>query len=164
MSDKAPIAHWRVDELLARIGSHEVSPGAGAAGAIALALAAACASKAVSVSLRHRPEDRELQSALDAFSRVAAAALGEADRDSEAFGALIHDKDIAAVSQLISEAERIEQLIDALVIAIDEVADSIQSNMIGDIVAARTLVTAARRIQERNGAEALQLRGAGLRL
>lgn len=158
MSDPATIASLRVDELLARIGSAAVSPGAGAAGTVALALAAACCSKAVSVTLKHRPDDRELLSALSTLSRIAEAALANADRDSAVFEAFIHIKSPAAIQQLVSETETIKGLIDALATVIDKVTGSIRPNMIGDLVAARALVTAAKTIQERNEGEALNSR------
>lgn len=158
MSDSGLIAGLRVDELLDRIGSGAVSPGAGAAGAVALALAAACCSKAVSVSLRHRPDDRQLLSALDTLSRIADAALVDADRDAEAFEAFVHIRGPATTEQLVSESERIKGLIDALRTAIDQVAASIRPNMIGDVIAARALLTAAKAIQERNEGEALHSR------
>ena len=157
MSDSATIASLRVDELLARIGSAEVSPGAGAAGTVALALAAACCSKAVSVTLKHCPDDRELLSALSTLSRIVEAALANADRDSAVFEAFIH-KSPAAIQQLVSETETIKGLIDALATVIDKVAGSIRPNMIGDLVAARALVMAAKTIQERNEGEALNSR------
>jgi len=158
MSASLSIAELRVDDLLARIGGPAVSPGAGVAGAVALALAAACASKAVSVSLKHHPADRELQSARDAFQRIASAALNDADLDAEAFAVLIHSKGRGAIDQVVSETERLKRLIGALTGAIDEVAVKIRPNMIGDVVAARALAAAAKRIQERNEGEALQLR------
>lgn len=87
-----------------------------------------------------------------------AAALVEADRDSGAFEASIRNKGVAALGRLVSEAERIKQLIDDLANAIEQVADTSQPNMTGDIVAARALATAARQIQERNEEEAIQQR------
>ena len=158
MAASAAVGGLSVDELLERIGSRAVSPGAGAAGAVALALAAACACKAVNLTLKHRPDDLELQSALEAIQRVQAAALVEADRDAEAFEALVHDKDRVAVERLVSEEERLGRLIDALATALDDVAPRVRVNMTGDIAAARALAAAAQRIKTRNEEETLRMR------
>lgn len=156
--DAPPIATLRVEDLVAYISSNAVSPGAGAAGAVALALAAACASKAVSVSLKHRPDEPELQSALASITKIAQRSLTEADRDSGAFEDFIHERSPAAVDRLVTEGENVAHLIAALETAIDEIAPRTMRNMAGDLVAARTLIRAARRIQLRNEDEALQLR------
>ena len=158
MADTTAVADLTLEDLLARIAGGTVTPGAGAAGAVALALAAACAGKAVSVTLKHRPDEARLLSAEAAFQAIARDALTEADRDSAAFGAFVHEGSAATADRLVREGERFAQLIAALTAAIDEVADSIQCNMAGDIVAARALAAAARRIQQRNEGEALNVR------
>ena len=158
MNAQTPVCDLRVAELLARIGSSTVSPGAGAAGAVALALAAACASKAASISLRHRPDDPELQAAFHTFQRIARTALAAADRDSEAFEAFIHEKKPDAADRLIAEEQVFGHLIATLTAAIDVVAPRIQPNMRGDVAAARALAVAAHRIQQRNEGEALDSR------
>ncbi len=152
------IADLRVEDLIAQIGGGDISPGAGSAGAVALALAAACASKAVSVSLNHRPDDLELRSALVTFTGIARSALTDADRDSKAFEKFIRDKNPAAVERLVCEGENVAHLIAALATSIEEVEARIRSNMAGDLVAAKALIDAARRIQERNENEVLQIR------
>jgi Formiminotransferase-cyclodeaminase len=158
MDAPVTIANLRLEDLLAHISSADVSPGAGSAGAVALALAAACASKAVSVSLKHRPEELELRSALASFTKIARLALTDADRDSHAFEEFIHQRNSAAVDRLVCEGEKVAQLIAALATAINEIEGSIRPNMTGDVVAAKALIVAARRIQERNEDEALQVR------
>jgi hypothetical protein len=158
MNAPISIASLRIEELVAHISSSDVSPGAGSAGAVVLALAAACASKAVSVSLKHRPDELELQSALASFAQIAQLALNDADRDSVAFEKFIHDRDSVAVERLVCEGENLGQLIAALASAIDEIEARIRPNMTGDLIAARAMVDAARRIQERNEAEALRIR------
>jgi formiminotetrahydrofolate cyclodeaminase len=152
------IADLRVQDLITHIGGSDVSPGAGSAGAVALALAAACASKAVSVSLRHRPEELELHSALASFARIARLALADADRDSAAFEEFIRDKNASAVDRLVCEGENVARLITALATAIEEVEARIRPNVTGDLVAAKALMSAARRIQQRNESEALHAR------
>jgi hypothetical protein len=158
MNTPINIADLRVEDLIAQIGGSNISPGAGSAGAVALALAAACASKAVSVSLKHRPDDLELRSALATFTGIARIALTDADRDSKAFEELIRDKNPAAVERLVCEGENLAQMIAALATAIHEVEARIRLNMAGDLVAAKALIDAARRIQQRNENEVLQVR------
>jgi hypothetical protein len=158
MNAPVTIANLSVEDLIARIGGNDASPGAGSAGAVALALAAACASKAVAVSLKHRPEELELRSALASFANIARLALTDADRDSAAFEQFIREKNSSAVDRLVCEGENIAQLIAALATALNEVEPRIRPNMSGDLVAAKALMSAARRIQRRNEGEALQAR------
>jgi hypothetical protein len=158
MNTPVTIADLRIEDLVAHISSTDVSPGAGSAAAVALALAAACASKAVSVSLKHRPDEPELRSALASFSRIARLALTDADCDSDAFARFIRERNSAAVDRLVCEGEHLAQLIAALASAIDEIEARIRPNMTGDLVAAKALMVAARRIQERDEDEALQVR------
>jgi hypothetical protein len=158
MNSSVAIANLRVEDLIAHISSGDVSPGAGSAGAVALALAAACASKAVSVSLKHRPDELELRSALASLAQIARLALTDADRDSEAFEAFIRQRNSGSVARLVCEGEAVAQLIAALATTIDEVEAKIRPNATGDLVAAKALIAAARRIQTRNEVEALQLR------
>jgi hypothetical protein len=150
------IATFRLAELVAHISSDAVTPGAGSAGAVALALAAACACKAVSVSLKHRPGDPELQAAAASLANIARIALGDADRDAEAFKEFARRHDAAAVGRLVREGENLAHLIAALTTAIDAIESRVRRNMTGDLVAARALASAASRIQERNESEALR--------
>ena len=158
MSASVSIANLRVEELVAHISSTDVSPGAGSAGAVALALAAACASKAVSVSLKHHPDELELRSALAAFREIARLALSDADRDSDAFAKFVHERDSAAIDRLLCEGEKVAQLIARLATIIEQIEARIRSNMTGDLVAAKALMGAARRIQQRDEDEAVQVR------
>jgi hypothetical protein len=52
----------------------------------------------------------------------------------------------------------VARLITALATAIEEVEARIRPNMTGDLVAAKALMSAARRIQQRNEGEALHAR------
>ena len=158
MNAPVSIVTLRLEELVAHISSGQVSPGAGSAGAVALALAAACACKAVSVTLKHRPDDVELQSAVASFTKIARGALSDADHDSQAFEEFIRQKDSAAVDRLVCEGENVARLIAALGTAIDTIEARVRPNMTGDLVAARALMSAAHRIQERNEAEAREAR------
>ena len=158
MNASVSIANLRVEELVAHISSTDVSPGAGSAGAVALALAAACASKAASVSLKHHPDELELRSALASFTKIARLALTGADRDSEAFAEFIHERDSASIDRLVCEGEKVSRLIATLATIIEEIEARIRPNMTGDLVAAKALMGAARRIQQRDEDEALQVR------
>jgi hypothetical protein len=158
MNASVSIAKLQVEDLVAHISSSAVSPGAGSAGAVALALAAACASKAVSVSLKHDPDELDLRSALASFMKIARLALAGADRDSDAFAQFIHERNSAAIDRLVCEGENVAKLIAALTTAIDGVEARIRPNMTGDLVAAKALIDAARRIQQRDEDEALQVR------
>ena len=152
------IAVLCVDELLARISSSDVTPGAGSAGAVALALAAACASKAVAISLKHAPDDLDLKAALASFARVARSALADADGDSVAFEEFMRSGTPAAISELVREGEDMAELIARLGSQIDQIEPRIRANMMGDLSAARSLIDAARSIQQRNEGEALRRR------
>ncbi len=158
MGTSEGIAKLPVEDLIGGISSAEVSPGAGAAGAVALALAAACACKAVSITLKHRPEESALRSAADCFRQVARFALTDADRDSAAFAEFMRSRSSSAVGRLIEEGERVAQLIGTSERAINEFEPFITTNVSGDLVAAKALVCAARRVQEHDQAEALQNR------
>lgn len=158
MTASPVVADLPVSELLARICSTAVSPGAGAAGAVTLALAAACVGKAVSISLRHRTEDPKLRAALATLQQIAQAALADADGDAQAFADFVREKSPRAVERLIEEEEEFGRLIRRLMVTIDEIAPRIQPNMAGDVVAGRALAAAARQIQRRNESEALRLR------
>jgi hypothetical protein len=153
MSAPLAVSDLPVAELLARVCSNAISPGAGTAGAVALALAAACVGKAVSITLKHRPADLELLAALDALRQIAHEALVEADRDAQAFEEFVHDRNLPATERLICEEARFGGLISRLTVAIDAVAPRIQPNMAGDLVAGRALAAAAQVIQQRNEAE-----------
>ncbi len=158
MTDLIPLSDLRIRELLQRIGSSAVSPGAGVAGAVALALAAACARKAASVSLKHQADDSVLQQAQATLEEIEREALVDGERDAEAFSTLVHEKNRAAVEQLLGEEERFGHLIARLTVAIDAVAPRVRAAMTGDVIAAKALVTAAQRILDSNEREALKLR------
>jgi len=150
------IAGLRVDTMIARISGSEVTPGAGSAGAVALALAAACASKAVAISAKHAPNDTELTAALASLAKIAGSALLGADRDSVAFEEFIRTRTPESINQLVREEENVGRLIAALAAEVDHIEPRIRSNMRGDLIAARSLIDAARRIQQRNEGETLR--------
>ena len=154
MGNPSNIAQSRVQDLIEAIGGNHISPGAGAAGAVTLALAAACTAKAVVISLAHHPDHALLQSAKVALNSTAGFALMGADRDAESFAAFVKQHTPGSIDQVIREGDRIGHLIDILSAVIEKVAPHVASNMTGDLIAARALTQAARRIQLTNAAEA----------
>jgi hypothetical protein len=153
MSDGSQIAQWRVADLVAHIGSEDVSPGAGAAGAVAVALAAACASKAVSVSLKHHTDDADLRQALESLATIGRYALSNADVDSAAFEEYLHAKDSVTAGRLIRAGRKLGHLIAALNSIVTDIEPGILQSVAGDLAAARALADAARIIETRNEAE-----------
>jgi hypothetical protein len=154
MGSSSSIAQMRVAELIATIGDRTLSAGAGAAGAVTLGLAAACAAKAAVISHKHQPANDILSRSQDAFERIGRFALAGADRDAEAFATFVKANTLGAVAEVLREGDKISRLIDILSDAVDRVAPHIAASMLGDIVAARALMEAARKIQLANSAEA----------
>jgi hypothetical protein len=154
MSNSSDIANTRVKDLIDAIGGKRVSPGAGAAGAVTLALAAACTAKAVAISLSHQPDQAILQRAQVILETMARFALAGADRDAETFAAFIKEHTSGAIAQVIREGDRIGRLIAVLSDVIERIAPHIAANMTGDLIAARALADAARKIQAANSSEA----------
>jgi formiminotetrahydrofolate cyclodeaminase len=154
MGNSSNIAQMRVGELVETIGDNGLSAGAGAAGAVTLALAAACAAKAAAISIKHQPANHSLRQALEAFERIGRFALADADRDAEAFATFIRENTLGAVVELLREGDKLIRLIDILADALDKVAAQVEPSMVGDVVAARALMDAARKIQLTNSAEA----------
>ena len=150
---QAPLADLPLSKLTQLICSNSVTPGAGAAAAAALALAAACGGKAVSISLKHS-DDAQLHLALSRFEELCRCALREADDDAEAFGAWVRNRGAHATDQLIESEEKMARLINALLVTIGEVEPFIRPNMVGDLIAAKSLASAAKTIQMANEAEA----------
>jgi formiminotetrahydrofolate cyclodeaminase len=147
------LAELPMSKLTELICGNSVTPGAGAAGALTLALAAACGGKAVSISLKHS-EDAHLHLALNRFQELCRCALQEADDDAEAFGTWVRDRGAHATDELIESEEKMARLINALLVTISEVEPFIRPNMVGDLIAAKSLASAAKTIQMTNEAEA----------
>jgi len=149
-----PLGDLSVRALIAAISSERPSPGAGAAGAIVLALAAACAGKAATIALKHRPEDAELQRAVESFAQIALRALLAGDADAAAFERFLHDKQQSQAWQLILTDETLVQLSNELIAAANAIESRTEWTLAGDFAAARLLAQASRMIHERNIAEA----------
>jgi hypothetical protein len=154
MTKSSNIARTRVEDLIVAIGANGAAPGAGAAGAVTLALAAACTGKAVTISLRHQPDHPVLRQSRLTLEAAARFALADADRDADTFAAFIKEHTASAIDQVIREGDRLGRLIEVLSAVIEKVAPHIEANMGGDLVAARALTEAARRIQAANSTEA----------
>ena len=151
------LAELPMSKLTELICSNSVTPGAGAAAALTLALAAACGGKAVSISLKHS-EDARLYLALNRFQELCRCALQEADDDAQAFGAWVRNRGARARDELIESEEKMARLINALLVTISEVEPFIRPNMVGDLIAAKSLASAAQTIQMTNEAEAKGVR------
>jgi formiminotetrahydrofolate cyclodeaminase len=154
MSNPSNIAQTTIAELADSIGSTRASPGAGVAGAVTLALAAACTAKAVAISLVHTPDNAVLRQSQSTLATIRRFALAGADRDADTFRAFIQEHSQSAVAQLIREADRVGHLIVVLSGLVEKVTPYTQANMTGDLVAARALMDAARKIQLANSTEA----------
>lgn len=153
MTSTLSVAGSRIDEFLAALGSGKVSPGSGAAGGLALALAAACAAKAIAITLHHHPENAVLIGKREKLLALASDALKEADRESENFADLLHNKDAAAARRVEAVDEEIIDLAAAAASIVEELQSLVMRNVVGDLVAARALIEAARRIQSSNLSE-----------
>ena len=151
------LAELPMSKLTELICSNSVTPGAGAAAALTLALAAACGGKAVSISLKHS-NDAPLHLALNRFQELCRCALREADDDAEAFAAWVRERSADATDELIESEERMARLVNALLVTISEVEPFIRPNMVGDLIAAKSLAGAAKTIQTTNEAEAKGMR------
>jgi hypothetical protein len=93
------------------------------------------------------------------FKSFAAARYGGADDDARAFDAWVRDRRAEVTDELIESEERMARLINALLVTIGEVEPFIMPNMVGDLIAARSLASAAKTIQTTNEAEAKGGRG-----
>jgi len=146
------LADLTMSEITQLICSNAVAPGAGAAGALAMALAAACGGKAVTISLKHA-DDAHLHVALHRFQELCRRALQEADDDAQTFAAWIRDRGAQATDELIESEEKTARLINALLVTIGEVEPFIRADMVGDLIAAKSLARAAKTIQIANEAQ-----------
>jgi hypothetical protein len=153
MSNSSNIGQTTVADLIDAIGANRVSPGAGAAGAVTLALAAACTAKAVAISLVHQPNSAVLRRSQATLDSIARFALAAADLDAETFSAFIKEHSPRTIEQVLRAGDRIGRLIDVLSGVIDTIESHIESNMAGDLVAARALADAAHKIQLTNATE-----------
>ena len=153
MNEQVSIADLAVADLMAAIGSTDITPGAGSAAAVTVALATACASKAVAMSLKHHASDNELQSANESLKRISRFALIGADRDAEAFRAFIKERNPSTTNELLQEIDQVTQLIEALLTIIRTIERRVAANMSGDLIAAKALAEAAHKIQSANERE-----------
>jgi hypothetical protein len=160
MINSENIAQMRVEDLIDALAGRHPSPGAGAAGAVTLALGAACTAKAVAISFVHQPDHAILRHSGLVLEAIGRFALAGADRDAETFAAFIKEHTPGAIAQVIREGDRIGHLIDVLAGVIERVAPHIESNMAGDLTAARALADAARQIQTANATEAREQKAA----
>jgi hypothetical protein len=148
------IAQMQVQELIDAISGKGLAPGSGAAGAVTLALSAACTAKAAAISAKHQAANADLQRLQEIAEQVAQFALAGADRDAQAFATFIKEHTVGTAMALLREGDRTTHLIDVLAATVDRLTPQIEATMAGDLVAARTLMAAARTIALNNSAEA----------
>jgi formiminotetrahydrofolate cyclodeaminase len=148
-----PFADRTLNEVLTALASDSVSPGSGAAAAATLAFAAACAAKALAISRKHRAADESTNAAEHRLGELIGAALGRADVDAALFEKFIHDKSAQTAAELVradAASQGLARELDALLRQIDA---TIHPVVVGDIAAARALLSAASLIQARIRAE-----------
>jgi formiminotetrahydrofolate cyclodeaminase len=141
-----------VATLVAKLGSNAVTPGSGAAGAIALALAAACASKALAITAKHRSLSAELAEAAQTLSQLQEEALRGAEEDADHFKEYLQHRNPATAEELRQTDRGLIELCEALREIVSRVGGDVHPSVVGDITAARALVTAAAAIHRRNEA------------
>lgn len=148
--------------FLESLGADGPYPGSGSAGAVALALAAGCAVKAATISLKHAPGDAALEPARAHFTSIAHCAMAGAEADAEYFGKLVaalqlphgqagrHAAIVGEAARTVEAGRWLIALADELERALTAVEDRLHASMAGDVVAARALLEANRRIQANN--------------
>jgi formiminotetrahydrofolate cyclodeaminase len=149
----AAFADRALKEVLTALASDATSPGSGAAAAATLALAAACAGKALAISRKHRAADESTNKAQRRLGELVGLALGRADVDSALFEKFIHDKSEQAASELLRADAASQALARELDTLLNEIEGTIHPGVMGDIAAARVLLSAASLIQARIRAE-----------
>lgn len=149
-SDARPFADRALAEFIAELGSTKPSPGCGAAAAVTLALAAGCVAKAAAISLHHEPDASDLREACSEAMRLANRSLKGAQEDARRFEAFLKEETSTATERLReTDADLLSQC-RVLESVIDRIEDRVQSNVSGDLVAARELAAAAARVHRLN--------------
>lgn len=144
MSNPQPLS-----ELLAALASDHISPGSGTAGAAAMAFAAACAGKALAISRKHRAADEVALAAQTQLQEIVRKSLERADVDSARFEDFLRHKNQQTARALLEADEQTQALAAELGAVLDRIEPGVHAIVAGDILAARALLKAATRIQER---------------
>ena len=138
-----------LSELLAALASDHIAPGSGTAGAAAMAFAAACAGKALAISRRHRALDEVALAAQTQLQEIVRKSLERADVDSARFEDFLRHKNQQTARALLEADEQTQALAAELGAVLDRIEPGVHPVVAGDILAARALLEAATRIQER---------------
>jgi formiminotetrahydrofolate cyclodeaminase len=138
-----------LSELLAALASDHISPGSGAAGAAAMAFAAACAGKALAISRKHRAADEVALAAETQLQEIVRKSLQRADVDSARFEDFLRHKNQQTARALLEADQQTQALAAELLVVLDRIEPGVHPVVAGDILAARALLEAAARIQDR---------------
>jgi hypothetical protein len=114
-----------------------------------MAFAAACAGKALAISRKHRAADEVALAAQTQLQEVVRKSLERADVDSARFADFLHHKDQKTARALIEADQETQALAAELLVLLDRIEPGVHPVVSGDILAARALLGAAARIQER---------------
>jgi len=152
-TNPAAFADQPLKDVLTALASDATSPGSGAAAAAALAFAAACAGKALAISRKHRAADESTNAAEKRLGELVESALGRADIDSALFERFIHEKSAQSAADLLRADTASQALARELDRLLNEIEATIHPVVVGDIAAARVLLSAAGLIQGRIRAE-----------
>jgi formiminotetrahydrofolate cyclodeaminase len=138
-----------LSELLAALASDHISPGSGTAGAAAMAFAAACAGKALAISRKHRAADEVALAAETQLQEIVRKSLQRADVDSARFEDFLRHKNQQTARALLEADQQMQALAAELLVVLDRIEPGVHPVVAGDILAARALLEAAARIQDR---------------
>jgi len=153
MADTIKAQDSLLTDFLRDLSSEEGRTGSGAAGAIALALAAACAAKAAAITLKHEPTNTPLHLAREQLLAYIDAAVKGSDDDTQRFRKFLASRSRQAAESVISADEKLLDLVNEVAGILEALDPQVRQNVTGDLVAARALSDAARRIQLENIAE-----------
>lgn len=114
-----------------------------------MAFAAACAGKALAISRKHRAADEVALAAQTQLQEIVRKSLERADIDSARFADFLHHKNQQTARALIEADQQTQALAAQLRVLVDRIEPGVHPVVAGDILAARALLEAAARIQDR---------------
>jgi hypothetical protein len=114
-----------------------------------MAFAAACAGKALAISRKHRAADEVALAAQTQLQEIVRKSLERAGVDSARFADFLHHKNQQTARALIEADRETQALAAELLVLLDRIEPGVHPVVSGDILAARALLEAAARIQDR---------------
>ncbi len=114
-----------------------------------MAFAAACAGKALAISRKHRAADEVALATETQLQEIVRKSLERADVDSARFADFLHHKNQQTARALIEADQETQALAAELLVLLDRIEPGVHPVVSGDILAARALLEAAARIQDR---------------